>query len=264
MSWTYERLAAVGVATSRENSRRQMRFVHHAAMWLVFLCVTGYGRCPACARARMCVRMDGYVRLRLRAPACALTYAPRCVYESAYVRTFMRLRLNVRKRRCVRARARQSEGERARACAFGRAQVGEYYFDYDGFVIIHGTDTISYTASALSFMLEGLGKAVVLTGSIIPMCEPFNDARRNLIASIMFASQLELSEVRVSRYDSSNLECGAACVESAARACLEAGGRMRARVHAHTQIAIPTGTRTSTRSSTRTSTRSRQGAHTQD
>lgn len=75
--------------------------------------------------------------------------------------------------------------------------VGEHYFDYDGFVIIHGTDTMAYTACALSYMLEGLGKAVVLTGSIIPMREPFNDARRNLIASIMFAVQLELSEVSI-------------------------------------------------------------------
>mmetsp|Transcript_4821 Transcript_4821/g.11772 ORF Transcript_4821/g.11772 Transcript_4821/m.11772 type:complete len:432 (+) Transcript_4821:95-1390(+) len=76
-------------------------------------------------------------------------------------------------------------------------QIGVHYYDYDGFVVIHGTDTMAYTASALSFMLEGLGKAVVLTGSIIPMREPFNDARRNLIASIMIASQLELSEVAI-------------------------------------------------------------------
>ena len=47
--------------------------------------------------------------------------------------------------------------------------VEESYFDYDGFVILHGTDTMAYTASALSFMLQGLGKPVVLTGSIIPM-----------------------------------------------------------------------------------------------
>ena len=49
--------------------------------------------------------------------------------------------------------------------------VGEHYFDYDGFVIVHGTDTMAYTASALSFMLQGLGKPVVVTGSIIPLCE---------------------------------------------------------------------------------------------
>ena len=46
-------------------------------------------------------------------------------------------------------------------------------------------------------MLEGLGKPVVLTGSMIPLCEPFNDARRNLIASVIFASTLELCEVSI-------------------------------------------------------------------
>jgi len=75
--------------------------------------------------------------------------------------------------------------------------IAKHYYDYDGFVVIHGTDTMAYTASALSFMLEGLGKAVVITGSIIALREPFNDARRNLIASIMFASQLDLAEVCV-------------------------------------------------------------------
>lgn len=44
-------------------------------------------------------------------------------------------------------------------------------------------------------LLQGLGKPVVVTGSIIPMCEVYNDARRNLIVSVMFAAQLELSEV---------------------------------------------------------------------
>ena len=76
-----------------------------------------------------------------------------------------------------------------------RGQVHEHYYDYDGFVVVHGTDTMAYTASALSFMLEGLGKAVVLTGSIIPMAEVYNDARRNLVFSLIFAAQLELSEV---------------------------------------------------------------------
>ena len=46
--------------------------------------------------------------------------------------------------------------------------IGERYYDYDGFVVIHGTDTMAYTASALSFMLEGLEKPVVLTGSQVP------------------------------------------------------------------------------------------------
>jgi len=77
------------------------------------------------------------------------------------------------------------------------AQVRDNYYDYDGFVIIHGTDTMAYTASALSFMLEGLGKAVVITGSMIPLAEIYNDARRNLLISMVFAAQLELCEVAI-------------------------------------------------------------------
>ena len=76
-------------------------------------------------------------------------------------------------------------------------QIRDNYYDYDGFVIIHGTDTMAYTASALSFMLEGLGKAVVLTGSMIPLAEVYNDARRNLLISFIFAAQLELCEVAI-------------------------------------------------------------------
>src|SRR5262245_51076190 len=61
------------------------------------------------------------------------------------------------------------------------------YDAHDGFVVPHGTDTMAYTASALSFMLEGLAKPVILTGSQIPMCETRNDARANLLASLMVA-----------------------------------------------------------------------------
>lgn len=75
--------------------------------------------------------------------------------------------------------------------------VGEHYYDYDGFVIVHGTDTMAYTGAALSFMLQGLGKPVILTGSIIPMCEVYSDARRNLIISVMFAARLDLAEVTI-------------------------------------------------------------------
>ena len=56
-------------------------------------------------------------------------------------------------------------------------QIETYYHDYDGFVVVHGTDTMAYTASALSFMLEDLAKPVVLTGSLIPFYQVFNDAR---------------------------------------------------------------------------------------
>ena len=66
-------------------------------------------------------------------------------------------------------------------------QIRDNYYDYDGFVIAHGTDTMAYTASALSFMLEGLGKAVVLTGSMIPLAEVYNDARRNLLISMVYS-----------------------------------------------------------------------------
>lgn len=69
------------------------------------------------------------------------------------------------------------------------------YDDYDGFVVIHGTDTMAYTASALSFMLGNLSKPVILTGSNIPMCETINDASRNLTVAIMYAAALEIPEV---------------------------------------------------------------------
>ena len=50
-----------------------------------------------------------------------------------------------------------------------------------------GTDTMAYCASALSFMLEGLSKPVVLTGSMIPFAESYSDARRNLVMALIFA-----------------------------------------------------------------------------
>ena len=69
------------------------------------------------------------------------------------------------------------------------------YDFYDGFVILHGTDTMAYTASALSFMLEGLSKPVILTGSQIPLCEIRNDARDNLITALMIAGYYHVPEV---------------------------------------------------------------------
>lgn len=62
------------------------------------------------------------------------------------------------------------------------------YDDYDGFVILHGTDTMAYTASALSFMLENLTKAVILTGSQLPIGQLRTDGKENLITSIELAS----------------------------------------------------------------------------
>lgn len=73
--------------------------------------------------------------------------------------------------------------------------IKEKYDQYDGFVILHGTDTMAYTASALSFMLEGLSKPVILTGSQIPLCEIRNDGRDNLITSLMIAGNYHVPEV---------------------------------------------------------------------
>lgn len=62
------------------------------------------------------------------------------------------------------------------------------YTEYDGFVILHGTDTMSYTASMLSFMLENLDKPIVFTGSQIPMGVMRTDGRENLITAIEIAA----------------------------------------------------------------------------
>src|SRR4051812_44752137 len=60
--------------------------------------------------------------------------------------------------------------------------------DHDGFVVLHGTDTMAYTASALSFMLVNLAKPVVFTGAQLPITEPRSDARENLITALEIAS----------------------------------------------------------------------------
>jgi L-asparaginase len=78
-------------------------------------------------------------------------------------------------------------------------QIGEdilkNYDNYDGFVVLHGTDTMAYTASALSFMLENLGKPVIITGSQLPLFETRNDARENLINAILLAGNSRVPEV---------------------------------------------------------------------
>ncbi|ACY14327.1 type I asparaginase [Haliangium ochraceum] len=62
--------------------------------------------------------------------------------------------------------------------------VRDNYEDYDGFLVLHGTDTMAFTASALSFMLERLAKPVLLTGSQIPLEETRNDAQNNLLTAL--------------------------------------------------------------------------------
>ncbi len=71
----------------------------------------------------------------------------------------------------------------------------ENYNDYDGFVVLHGTDTMAYTASALSFILEGLDKPVVLTGSQIPLSEIRSDGKDNLVTSLIIAADGIVREV---------------------------------------------------------------------
>jgi L-asparaginase len=68
------------------------------------------------------------------------------------------------------------------------ALVGEHYDEFDGFVILHGTDTMSYSASALSFLLEDLGKPVIFTGSQLPLGMLRTDGKENLISSIEIAA----------------------------------------------------------------------------
>lgn len=78
-------------------------------------------------------------------------------------------------------------------------RIGEHiqknYSEHDGFVILHGTDTMSYTASVLSFMLENLAKPVILTGSQLPLFETRNDARENLINAVLLAGYCQIPEV---------------------------------------------------------------------
>lgn len=66
--------------------------------------------------------------------------------------------------------------------------INRNYDDYDGFVVLHGTDTMAYTASALSFMLEGLTKPVILTGSQLPIGQLRTDGKENLVTSIELAA----------------------------------------------------------------------------
>ena len=66
--------------------------------------------------------------------------------------------------------------------------IGENYDKYDGFVVLHGTDTMAYTASALSFMLENLSKPVIITGSQLPIGEVRTDGEENLITALQIAA----------------------------------------------------------------------------
>ncbi|MBN8613182.1 MAG: asparaginase [Deltaproteobacteria bacterium] len=96
--------------------------------------------------------------------------------------------------------------------------VGANHDAYDGFVILHGTDTMAFTASALSFMLEGLAKPVILTGSQIPLERLRNDGLDNFLGALGLAALYPIPEVtlyfhhkllrgnRASKHDASHLD----------------------------------------------------------
>lgn len=73
--------------------------------------------------------------------------------------------------------------------------ITERYDDYDGFIVLHGTDTMAYSASALSFLLRDLAKPVIFTGSQVPLAELRTDARENLINSLLLAAECRIPEV---------------------------------------------------------------------
>jgi L-asparaginase len=76
-----------------------------------------------------------------------------------------------------------------------RRRYPRHYDQYDGFVILHGTDTMAFTASALSFMLENLGKPVIVTGSQIPLAELRSDGQINLLNALYVAANYPINEV---------------------------------------------------------------------
>ena len=73
--------------------------------------------------------------------------------------------------------------------------LSEHWHKYDGFVVLHGTDTMAYTASALSFILGKIDKPVIVTGSQIPLVKVRNDALSNLVISLTLAANYDIPEV---------------------------------------------------------------------
>ena len=78
-----------------------------------------------------------------------------------------------------------------------RDEIVRAYDAYDGFVVLHGTDTMAYTAAALSYLVQGSPKPIVLTGSQQPMASPFTDAKLNLYQSLLFACDDRSCDVSV-------------------------------------------------------------------
>ena len=77
------------------------------------------------------------------------------------------------------------------------ATIMDAYDNYDGFVVLHGTDTMAYTAAALSDLIQGSPKPIVLTGSQQPMANPFTDAKLNLYQSLLYATDDDSHDVSI-------------------------------------------------------------------
>uniref|UniRef100_A0A914PYW9 L-asparaginase N-terminal domain-containing protein n=1 Tax=Panagrolaimus davidi TaxID=227884 RepID=A0A914PYW9_9BILA len=75
--------------------------------------------------------------------------------------------------------------------------IEKHYEDFDGFVVLHGTDTLAYTASALSFLIENLSKPVVCSGAQIAIVEEDSDGHDNLIGALLVAGNCNVPEVTV-------------------------------------------------------------------
>ncbi|WP_395342726.1 asparaginase [Ningiella sp. W23] len=73
--------------------------------------------------------------------------------------------------------------------------IQKHYLDFDGFIILHGTDTMAYTASALSFMFENLAKPIIVTGSQIPLAQLRSDGQANLLNALYIAANYPIPEV---------------------------------------------------------------------
>jgi L-asparaginase len=73
--------------------------------------------------------------------------------------------------------------------------IQQRYAEFDGFLVLHGTDTMAYTTSALSFVFGGLKKPIIVTGSQIPLREIRNDARNNVITALILAAEYDVPEV---------------------------------------------------------------------
>ncbi|GAA0818631.1 asparaginase [Colwellia sp. D2M02] len=87
-----------------------------------------------------------------------------------------------------------------------------HYDDYDGFVVLHGTDTMAYTTSALSFMFENLSKPVIVTGSQIPLSQLRSDGQVNVLNAIYIAANYPINEVGL--FFNNNLYRGNRCIKA--------------------------------------------------